>query len=918
MKEGKPQMAKTKKRTGVRRRFHGFRFITIFLAILVGFELVGGAVALYGLNTWLAGKPEMDVKDFFTQESTLIYDANGTEIADVGTQLRENIEYSQVPDAMIDAFLSIEDSRYFTHNGFDIPRFAKAVIETLARGNMQGGSTFTMQLVKLTYFVNDENGTSRTKDIEYKVQQIALAMDLEKQSTKKQIFEMYLNKMNYGGIGNIRGVQKAAQQYFDKNVWELNTSECALLAGIVNSPYYYDPHNYLDHATDRRNEVIDMMVYHGYITPEDGALAKAIKVEDLLVDPIKDEGGDAYRYQAYIDEVIKEAERVTGNDPLNVSMLIYTAMDPEVQTAMEDILSGEWGGVEWANDKVEYAIISENNQTGEIVGIGGGRNYSRGGTMLLNHATDQYNQPGSTVKPFLDYLLAFEFCGWATDHTITDKPVGYGNWVFQNAYTNGFSGQMLLTEALGRSLNTPAIQTLQAVLDEVGAERVCDYLEALGFSRFDRDTFDIQYAIGAGTFSCSAKELMAAHAINMNGGYYIEPHCITKIVYRSGLQDDVVMKYQGTQVVSSQAAYMMSTLLEKNVSINYQNFMQLLQRSYPVYAKTGTTDWGDSGLAYGIPTGSAKDNWMVAETNHFTTVVWYGYDKVYEGYKCWFDYSDILYNMNGYIQNYLLDIINRNVDCSGGISRPDGLSDITHIKGIYPYTAPLSGMSGEYISTGIIKSEYNTLASPSAAEAISTLGSFSASIDDNFNVKYSWSAYPDPSKLSEASSYMDISLRYPDGSIWMAASGRRLFDYSWVYGCVQYKARISQNGQTIKEFSGSSESASENLQSVLAENTKTQVCGYYGYSKSSGVSNEICTSFTTPSKHVYAPEKGTGYDDIMAWAERYGFTVKTSYQVPDDAHPEGTLELLYNGHPCWGQDVTGAKHAFQLNIYAHH
>ena len=888
------------------------------MAILVGFELVGGAVALYGLNAWLKGKPEIDVNDFFTQESTLIYDAEGNEIADVGTQLRENITYDQIPDALIDAFLSIEDSRYFTHNGFDIPRFGKAVVETLAHGNMQGGSTFTMQLVKMTYFVNDEDGTSRTKDIEYKVQQIALAMDLEKQSDKKAIFEMYLNKMNYGGIGNIRGVQKAAQQYFDKNVWELNTSECALLAGVVNSPYYYDPHNYLEHATVRRNQVIDMMVHHGYITEEDGDLAAAVNVEDLLVDPYKSlYDGEAYQYQAYIDEVIKEAERVTGNDPLNVSMEIYTAMDPEVQDAMESILAGEWDGIEWPNDRIEYAMISENNQTGEIVGIGGGRNYSRGGTMLLNHATDQYSQPGSTVKPFLDYLLAFEFCGWATDHTITDKPIAYGNHVFTNAYTNGYSGEMQLSEALGRSLNTPAIQTLQAVIDEVGSDRVCDFLETLNFARFDRDEFNIQYAIGASTFSISAKELMAAHAINMNGGNYIEPHTIVKIVYRNAKQPPVQMNYTKQQVISAQAAYMMSTLLEKNVSYNYANFMQLLARSYPVYAKTGTTDYGDSGLAYGIPEGASKDNWMVVETNHFTTVVWYGYDKVYEDAKCWFDYEDIQYNMNGYIQNYLLDIVNRNVDCSEGVIRPDGISEITHIKSIYPYVSVISGMSSDWYSTGLIKSEYNTLKEPEAAAAVSSLSSFSASIDSDYNVSYNWSQYPDPSKTEQAGSYKDISLRRADGSIWVGATGRRLFDYSWVYGAIQYKARVMQHGSTIKEFSTSSSSASENLESVLSENTETQVCGYYGYSTGISSSNEICSTFVTPSKHVYAPSSDASYDDIMAWADRYGFNIRVSYQEPDDEHPEGTLDLRYNGRTCWGADVTGATRTFQLNYYTY-
>ncbi len=907
---------KKKNTGGPRRRFHGFRFITVFMAILVGFELVGGAVALYGLNTWLKGKPEIDVNDFFTQESTLIYDVNGTEIADVGTQLRENVTYDQIPDALIDAFLSIEDSRYFTHNGFDIPRFGKAVVETLARGNMQGGSTFTMQLVKMTYFVNDEDGTSRTKDIEYKVQQIALAMDLEKQSTKKAIFEMYLNKMNYGGIGNIRGVQKAAQQYFDKNVWELNTSECALLAGVVNSPYYYDPHNYLEHATFRRNEVIDMMVRHGYITEEDGDLARSVKVEDLLVDPMKKiNDGEAYQYQAYIDEVIKEAERVTGNDPLNVSMEIYTAMDPEVQDAMEMILAGEWDGIVWPNDKIEYAMISENNQTGEIIGIGGGRNYSRGGTMLLNHATDQYAQPGSTVKPFLDYLLAFEWCGWATDHTITDKPIAYGEHVFSNAYTNGYSGEMQLSEALGRSLNTPAIQTLQAVIDEVGTDRVCDFLDSLNFATFDRDEFNIQYAIGASTFSISAKELMAAHAINMNGGNYIEPHTITKIVYRNAKQPPVEMNYTKTQVVSAQAAYMMSTLLEKNVSYNYGNFMQLLARSYPVYAKTGTTDWGDSGLAYGIPEGSSKDNWMVVETNQFTTVVWYGYDRIYEGYKCWFDYEDIQYNMNGFIQNYLLDIINRNVDPSAGVTRPDGISEITHVKSLYPYVEVIPGMSSDWYSTGLIKSEYNKLEKPEAAAAVSALSSFSSSIDDNYNVSFNWSDYPDPSKLEQAGSYKDISLRRANGSIWVGATGRRLFDYSWVYGNIQYKARISQHGSTIKEVSSGSSSTSENLESVLSENTETQVCGYYAYSSGISQSNEVCSTFVTPTKHVYAPGSGSSYDEIMAWADRYGFDIKVSYQVPDDEHPEGTLDLRYNGRTCWGADVTGASKAFQLNYY---
>ena len=158
-----------------KRKFHWFRFFTVILAICVGIEVVLGTVGLVTINTMLADEPKVNLDDFYTQETTLIYDKDGNQIADVGSQLRENITYDQIPEALIDAFLSIEDSRYFTHNGFDIPRFTASIINTALHGNVQGGSTFTMQLIKLTYFTDDEAGTSANKDIEYKVQQIDLA-----------------------------------------------------------------------------------------------------------------------------------------------------------------------------------------------------------------------------------------------------------------------------------------------------------------------------------------------------------------------------------------------------------------------------------------------------------------------------------------------------------------------------------------------------------------------------------------------------------------------------------------------------------------------------------------------------------------------------------------------------------------------
>ena len=472
---------KQKKKPGVKRKIHGFRILTLFMAIIVGFEFVGAAVGAIAISTLLKGTPEFKLDDFTNFQSTIVLDANGNKLADVGQTLRENVVYNQIPESMIDAFLAVEDSRFFSHNGFDIPRFTKSIIETVLRGSMQGGSTFTMQLVKLTYFVDDQAGTSKTKNIQYKVQQIALAMELEKNSSKEEIFTMYLNKMNFGGVGNIRGVQKASLQYYGKNVWELNLAESAMLAGVINSPYTFDPHNYLDKATKRRNTVLDLMVYHGYITQEECDLAKSIKVEDLLIDS-KSTLNSNYTYQAYIDAALKEAREVTGLDPMNVSMEIHTNMNPTVQAQLESIQAGT-AGIDFPDDLYELGSIVINNQTGEIVGIMGGRNWASGGSMLLDHATEQFNQPGSSIKLVLDYALAFEDLGWATSHTAVDKPVTYGNWTFNN-FDNTNWGVVDLSKAVGLSLNTVAINALQAVIDKSGVQRVTNYLTSLGFSQF--------------------------------------------------------------------------------------------------------------------------------------------------------------------------------------------------------------------------------------------------------------------------------------------------------------------------------------------------------------------------------------------------------------------------------------------------
>ena len=859
MTQNNKKVVRTKKNTKKKKRkVNRLNLWTLILAILVCCELVVALVGTITIYSMVKDEPTLNLDDFTSSESTHIYDKDGNLIADVGTTIRENVTYDELPESLIDAFLAVEDSRYFEHDGFDLPRFIKSCITNVKNvlthnSSRQGGSTFTMQLVKLTYFQNDETGVSKSKDVEYKVQQISLARELENKSNKKEIFVMYLNKMNFGGSGNIRGIEKAAQYYYGKHASELNLAESAMLAGVINSPYYYDPHNFLDYATSRRNTVLYLMKKHGYITEKEYKLACSVKVEDTLVNP-DTATGTTYSYQSYIDTVIQEAESLTGQDPLSVAMDIYTYMDPDAQQVMDDIQSGNNENVDFPDDLMEVAMISENNQTGEIVAIGGGRNYGRGGSMLLNHATQQYKQPGSSIKPVIDYALAFEYLGWSTSHVVTDKPISYAGTdvVIKNA-SGSYGGQMTLQYAVSMSLNTPAIQALQDVIQTAGWQTVVDYIQSLGFSQVSEDNFDIGFAIGGSNFTCSAEELMAANAVIMNGGYYIQPHTISKISFRNGSQESITPTYEKTQVLSEEAAYLTSVLMQ-NVVPQYV-YTQLLQRDYPVYAKTGTTDWGSEGLQYNIPQGASKDKWMVSETSQYTTVVWVGYEKGVKDANTYFDSAKQNMNIQGKISNEILSVLNDDIK-PAGVQKPEGVTTITHILGTFPYAYPIEGMDSSLITTGYIKADKATLVDPESADSVDDISEFSVEYNDG-TLNATWGVYPDTDKLQVADSTMDISL-YSGDTLLVEAYGNRLFDYSWIYGPIRYKVRIKQNGEVKAEISSESEYYSDYV--YLDPDTDTEACGFYGYESGEGQSNEICYTFHTAAEDK---EEEKGVDEII-------------------------------------------------------
>ncbi|MEG0176499.1 MAG: transglycosylase domain-containing protein [Anaerorhabdus sp.] len=814
-----------------KRKVNTRNVTALVISIIVTCEIIVGCVGLFLLVTMLSDKPAFDLSLYESKESSQIFDQNGELIADVGKQIRSNVTYDEVPTSLIDAFVSIEDSRFFGHNGFDIARFGKAMIENvLAMSFAQGGSTLTMQLTKMTYFMDDDSGVGAAKSVERKVQEIALALEVERNTNKKSLLEMYLNKSNFGGTGNIRGVQKAANYYFDKDVSELNLPESAMLAGIVNAPGRYNPFRYLDYSTNRRNVVLNMMLRHGYITEEEANLAKSIKVEDLLVDPNTRKSDDAsseeYAYQSYIDTVVREVQELTGLDPTSTSMKIYTYMDKDVQATMDSIQAGTYEGVEFADDLMEVGMVSMNNQNGQIIAVGGGRNYGRGGSLLLNHATDQYKQPGSAVKPFLDYAPAFEYLGWSTSHVVTDKPIVYAgtNKVIKN-FDGVYRGQVTLEDAVGKSLNTPALQALQDVIQTATREKVVEYLQNLGFSKVTSEKFDVGYGIGGSSYECSVVELAGAHAAMLNGGYYYKPHTVSKIEFSDG-REPLEPVYTGTQVISSEAAYQTAYLMSKAPYAPYANYMQMVSagKDYQVYGKTGTTDWGTDGLVFGIPKGAAKDKWMVIETSEVTNVVWVGYEKGVKDKETYFTGKKSNMNIPGKISRALLSATSDETK-PGPIPVPEGLVQIQHILGTWPYANTIEGMDPKFITTGYIKKEFNNLVEPQAAN-IEQITQFSATGNNDGALTINWGAYPNAEQLQVAPDTMDLSLS--GNGYYVEAWGARIFDYTWIFGPIRYKATIRENGNIIKEVTSEGATWTENLGLSPGKHT-LNIDGFYAY-----------------------------------------------------------------------------------------
>ena len=873
-----------KKEKKAKRKVNKTNFAAIVVSIVA---LVGVIVLCIGVGAiivLLKDKPTLDLNDFNPQESSIVYDRNDNQIFELGSVIRQNVEYNEIPESLVDAFVAVEDSRFFEHNGFDLPRFVKAFFSNLKTMSFsQGGSTFTMQLVKNTYFVDDDAGTGAAKSIKRKVQEIALALELETKSTKKEIFTNYINKLNFGGTSqNIRGIQKAAQYYYGKNVNELTLPESAMLAGVINAPNLFNPFLHLDYAQERRDEVLYLMNYHGYISDDEYKLALATKVEDFLVDSTSNSNrgaGNGTPYQAYIDAVVSEVYKLTGLDPYNTSMHIHTYMDKDVQSLMDEIQAGHVDDMfEYPDDEFEVASICVDNDTGEVLGVLGGRNYADGGALLLNHATDQYKQPGSSIKPILVYSQAFEVLGWSTSHSLVDRPLVYEgtDYIISNA-TGSYAGQVTLKYAVGMSLNTPAIQAIRELIQAKGNPYLVDYLNSMGFT-VDLQDFDEQYGIGGKGMMVSCEQMAGAYATMMNGGYYVEPHTIKKIEFLNE-KAPITPTYPSTQVISEQAAFLTTELLKNNVNGGYANLMGLFRNDdYQVYAKTGTTNWGTEGAQFNIPNGSIKDGWVVSCTGDYSVATWMGYEKGQAGKPSYMNYDIYNLNIKGKISKLIHEKLVEKYGNPSEIQRPTGVTSIRHIVGTFPYAAPIEGMNEEFVTSGYIKtdSKYANLVSPKSAKVEEMPGNPEISLSGT-TLSIKWPEYPDSSQLETADNTMDISLLKTDGSVLLGARGAKLFDYTWVYGPIKYKADIYVNGSQVTSTISSENHATVDLSHYISGGSTVKVKAYYGYENGANSSSKDAEAKATSDMTIYIPALTESATKMKESLSAYGVSVDIEY-----------------------------------------
>lgn len=570
-------------------RFRGLKILLLAVTAAAVLFLLCGAVKTLGMDRWV----DFDVYRITGCDRTsIIYDGQSDVVTRLhGVQDRTWVSISELQPSTVYAFISAEDARFFEHEGVDVIRIAGAIVADIKAGSyVQGASTISQQLIKLSHLTSE-------KTISRKAEEAALAYEMERQYSKEDILEMYLNYVYFGG--GYYGIEAAAEGYFGVHASDLTLDQSAMLAGILKSPSGYAPHINYAASINRRNNILRLMRDYGYITDDEKKQASARR-PTILHDKREEYSG------YYTDAVTKSAAALMGitvDELIRGGYNIYSAMDSDIQHYCEEMFKN---GELFPAEDSEAAIVVLEPSTGMVVAMVGGRSYTGG--ISFNRATDIRRQPGSVIKPVIAYAPAFEYLNYTAADMILDEETTFADYTPSN-YGNKYYGWVTVREAVTKSLNVPAVKTLSAV----GVHRAKDFAKRCGIEFDDKDD-SLALALGGFTYGVSPLQIAGAYSCFASGGIYNTPTLIKKITDRNGL---TVYEYRqdSRRVMSEANAYILTSMLKSVVTEGTGHRLNTLD--IPIAGKTGTV-----GLANGN-----RDAWMAGYTPEYTAVVWQGYDS---------------------------------------------------------------------------------------------------------------------------------------------------------------------------------------------------------------------------------------------------------------------------------------------------
>ena len=585
------------------------------LSLFIAAFLLGGGVFLYYANK----APELSESKLVATTSSKIYDSKNELIADLGAERRVNAQSSEIPTDLVNAIVSIEDHRFFNHRGLDSIRIAGAFLRNLSSsGGLQGGSTLTQQLIKLTYF----STSTADQTLSRKVQEAWLAIQLERTATKQEILTYYINKV-YMSNGNY-GMQTAAENYYGKDLKDLSIPQLALLAGMPQAPNQYDPYSHPEEALERRNLVLSEMQKHGYLTAEQYETAINTPITDGL-QSLRAVNSYPQYMDNYLKEVIDQVEQETGYNLLTTGMEVYTNVDQEVQKRLWDVYNTD-EYVDYPDDDLQAASTIVDVTNGKVIAQLGSRHQSSNVSFGINQAVETNRDWGSTMKPITDYAPALEYGIYdSTAYMLKDAPYNYpGTNIPVYNWDKSYFGNITLQYAIQQSRNVTAVETLE----RVGLDQAKTFLNGLGI---DYPTMVYANAISSNTtesnkkYGASSEKMAAAYAAFANGGIYHKTMYINKVIFSDGSSKE--FSDAGTRAMKETTAYMMTEIMK--TVLTYGTGRGAYMSWLPQAGKTGTSNYTDDEIENYIRRYDyvAPDELFVGYTRKYSMAVWTGYSN---------------------------------------------------------------------------------------------------------------------------------------------------------------------------------------------------------------------------------------------------------------------------------------------------